>query len=447
MANYLLLRNNKESGPYSTDDLMQMGLKAYDLVWVQGKSAAWRYPSEVEELKPFAPAVEEQPFDRFYKKPSQETKTMVLTQEKQEKQEIQAIAPEHEKYIPKKSVFVTMPGQRVTADKPVIKEEKQVSREEKYIEPSVPVQQTISVTENPAASQVKFSQPLDEIKEMYVKTLHERKQKIARKSFLFQSLKKVAVILLLIAVGVVAGLIIQSKGNKNAEIVKEERTGQQGSIIEPSTSLPSLTGNDQQSVQETLPTAKNEDNIPGAAKEPVLSKQPVLKNDPVNDIKREALLQQPDHSKDKVINTETVSAGVNIDPATGERSRKVRDENSTNSTNSTSPGVRRSFSSSGISELVSVTSNDYKIVAFGGIRNLELTVNNDSKYTLDNVLVELQYIKPNELPLKTENVEFKTVGPKSAATVRIPDTNRGIKVVYRIINIRSRQMDEVAAGN
>ena len=74
MASYLLLRDNKESGPFTTDDLLNFGLKPYDLVWVQGKSAAWRYPSEVEELKPFAPAVEEQPFDRFYKKNNEEKK-------------------------------------------------------------------------------------------------------------------------------------------------------------------------------------------------------------------------------------------------------------------------------------------------------------------------------------------------------------------------------------
>ncbi|MDP4216124.1 MAG: hypothetical protein Q8927_07970 [Bacteroidota bacterium] len=71
MTSYLLLRDNKESGPYSFDELKQKGLKAYDLIWVNGKSAAWRYPSEVDEFKPIAPAVEEQPFDRFFKKPSQ----------------------------------------------------------------------------------------------------------------------------------------------------------------------------------------------------------------------------------------------------------------------------------------------------------------------------------------------------------------------------------------
>src|SRR6185437_3661728 len=70
MTMYLLLRNNKQSGPYSSEELKSMGLKAYDLVWLEGKSAAWRYPCEIEELSACAPAVEEQPFDRFYKKPA-----------------------------------------------------------------------------------------------------------------------------------------------------------------------------------------------------------------------------------------------------------------------------------------------------------------------------------------------------------------------------------------
>ena len=75
MSTYLLLRNNKESGPHSLPELIAGGLKPYDLVWVQGKSAAWRYPGEIEELKPYAPAVEEQPYDRFFKKPSQADNT------------------------------------------------------------------------------------------------------------------------------------------------------------------------------------------------------------------------------------------------------------------------------------------------------------------------------------------------------------------------------------
>ncbi|HMH23085.1 MAG TPA: hypothetical protein VK563_14975 [Puia sp.] len=78
MTKYLLLRDNKQTGPYDLDELKAKGLKAYDLVWIDGKSAAWRYPSEVDDLKSFAPAVEEQPFDRFYKKPSPNSQPSVL---------------------------------------------------------------------------------------------------------------------------------------------------------------------------------------------------------------------------------------------------------------------------------------------------------------------------------------------------------------------------------
>ena len=72
MQKFLLLRNNKQTGPYSVEELEQMGLKPYDLIWVNGKSAAWRYPGEIDELKSFAPPVEEQPYDRFYKRPLEE---------------------------------------------------------------------------------------------------------------------------------------------------------------------------------------------------------------------------------------------------------------------------------------------------------------------------------------------------------------------------------------
>lgn len=70
MNKYLLLRDNKQTGPYTVEELVQKGIKPYDLVWLDGRSAAWRYPSEIDELKPFAPVVEEQPYDRFYKRSS-----------------------------------------------------------------------------------------------------------------------------------------------------------------------------------------------------------------------------------------------------------------------------------------------------------------------------------------------------------------------------------------
>jgi hypothetical protein len=87
MNTYLLLRSNKQSGPYSLQQLVSLGLKPYDLVWLEGKSAAWRYPSEVDGLKDYAPATEEQPYDRFYKKPEEKP---------QEKQINKPVQPQHQ---------------------------------------------------------------------------------------------------------------------------------------------------------------------------------------------------------------------------------------------------------------------------------------------------------------------------------------------------------------
>lgn len=66
MQHYRLLRNNRESGPYSQQDLIDLGLKAYDLIWVEGKSSSWKYPSEVDTLKSFAPPATEDLYVLFH---------------------------------------------------------------------------------------------------------------------------------------------------------------------------------------------------------------------------------------------------------------------------------------------------------------------------------------------------------------------------------------------
>jgi hypothetical protein len=99
-----------------------------------------------------------------------------------------------------------------------------------------------------------------------------------------------------------------------------------------------------------------------------------------------------------------------------------------------------------INRLVNVKANNYKQRAFGGIMNLELTVNNDSKFTLDKVVVELEYLKPSEQPIKTEKIVFSSIEPNGSKTLKIPDYLRGIKVAYRIMEIESSQYERQTAG-
>ena len=135
------------------------------------------------------------------------------------------------------------------------------------------------------------------------------------------------------------------------------------------------------------------------------------------------------------------SQGVEINAATGERIKQTRGNNIFRESKERSTSPQKN-----LKEYVSIKSNDYHIVAFGGIRNLQLTVNNDSKYALDNVLVEVQYLKPNDQFIKIENVSFKSVAPNASLTIRVPDTNRGMKVKYRIMKVESKEFNSDMAG-
>src|SRR5438309_6610565 len=100
---FLLLRDNKESGPYSLQEIIALGLKPFDLIWVEGKSAGWRYPAEIEMLKPYAPAQPEPvlkgsnvqeviPDNQVASVPAEDNK------------------PDHEKTFASKHIFVRLPG-------------------------------------------------------------------------------------------------------------------------------------------------------------------------------------------------------------------------------------------------------------------------------------------------------------------------------------------------
>lgn len=52
---YHLLRNNKEEGPFTREEIIGKNLKPYDLIWIDGRSAAWSYPGELAEFKLYAP--------------------------------------------------------------------------------------------------------------------------------------------------------------------------------------------------------------------------------------------------------------------------------------------------------------------------------------------------------------------------------------------------------
>jgi hypothetical protein len=75
-----------------------------------------------------------------------------------------------------------------------------------------------------------------------------------------------------------------------------------------------------------------------------------------------------------------------------------------------------------------------------------LSVSNSSKYLVDAVTVELEYIKPSQQPLRTDIITFKNISANGTITIKVPDSQRGIRVNYRITNIESKQFEKGTAG-
>jgi hypothetical protein len=93
-----------------------------------------------------------------------------------------------------------------------------------------------------------------------------------------------------------------------------------------------------------------------------------------------------------------------------------------------------------IFEYLSLSNNKYYVGTFGGISDVQITVNNRSLYPLDLVVVEVRYIQTNKKLFKTENVYFKNIDPGSFLVQEAPKSSRGIKIEYRITLINSKEL-------
>ncbi len=451
MKSYLLLRDNKQSGPHSFDEMVSKGLKAYDLVWVEGKSAAWRYPGELEEFKPFAPPVEEQPFDRFFKRPSQqqntqikETNSATASSAKVEKKEAAALSgfaevekaaekkePVKEKVsLPKfpKYVSVSLPAGRNNMTNVVVVKKQELPAEERK---KVPEQETAAEAYKKIIAEEKKQSAIGDAKTPFYQpgeaqeSFHEIREKQfvqptreqQRRTPLIQAIAIAAAILSLVAVGVLIGMSIagdssQKNGSVDPQKVSTTPSNSgEGNIEAPLNNDLVHTSVQQQSIpikEEANPVADKTILPESKKKKPV---NPELKSEKQDDS------TQPE----KVISVPVVPD---------------KTENVANPESGEKESARKN-----IVQLVSLDVNTYKIGMFGGISDLQLTVNNNSSYPVDLVVVEVRYIQSNKKVFKTETLHFRNIGANSFMSIDAPKTNKGIKVESKITYITSKDLD------
>ncbi|HYF29962.1 MAG TPA: DUF4339 domain-containing protein [Chitinophagaceae bacterium] len=425
MKQFLLLRNNKQTGPYSAEELQQMGLKAYDLIWVEGKSAAWRYPGEVEELKSFAPPVEEQPYDRFYKKSEATAKNQSQAEPPALQSQPATVTekPASKKEKEYKRVFVTLPSNAtspaatapitpVERPAPVTTEKKPEPQQYQQYQPYVPPEDQYSpepIIPEPAPAAPAKKQTTPQPKKMAGE--RETSDEVyfpRKKAFRIKPIPLAAMaigMVSMIALGIWIGLSLDKKDEgvsliKNVDQVPAKPNKNDGLI-------------DQTPINNAIPAASDSAMDDREANVPVQTKKTVRIPEP-------STINLADSTK-------KMTANANDDTNDLASKEDVRIKK---------PAPKITMPE--LEKMVSVTSNDYKVGPFGGISKLALTVKNSSDYNLNLVVVQVEYLKVNKEVFKTENLYFRDLAANSSLTLEAPRSNRGNTINYKVTLINSK---------
>ena len=433
---YLLLRNNKQSGPYSLDELKSMGLKAYDLVWLEGKSAAWRYPCEIDALKDFAPPVDEQPFDRFYKRPSASAAAVSAVASST----TPGVNPAVESPIPvtvestrtpgKRIIYVTMPAGKAPASPAPFREPVREPIQPMREPAREPVHQPVS-----PAPVVDYSTQLsgvDETVELLPRRMPRQSSRITRYLAIGIS------ILALLAAGIFIGLSLNKEtlpfssrvvakippANTDQPIV--HTTAQ--SLPVPASVTPAVTNDQAKPVDSSAATVKQTEAPAPSITQPAS----VVKTTAKTGRSTKDKLSRSMNPGNAVPRKDSAAGGSIVREAVHRADVESRQDN-------VALPDKEAVKMTLISQ-VSVGANGYSVGTFGGINDLQLTVTNRSAYPLDLVIVEVQYIQANKKVYKTENLYFRSIGAGAALMQEAPRSSRGVKVLYKITNISSKEL-------
>ena len=478
MKSYRLLRNNKESGPYSANDLIQLGLKAYDLIWMEGKTAAWLYPSEIEELKAYAPVVEEQPFDRFYKKKeTAEIKPEIKTQPEQVVKapkprfkiaaawnRVDAPAETQVKTaVAVKEAPVQKPSQETIATpswKEVYSEwKKEPAVTEKIVKPvSVPK----VANKEEAKLETKYSRSLDEIKERYVETV--LKPRTSKGFSLNVSSKQVLEVILVIPV-ILFGLWMVFKPEKkedDKQVAKTQVKEESKSAVQSTGASEENAGDQNISADEKEAIANVPDNnIQAEEKQPAVIKNAAAKPITTNTIVRASKKDSKNNLRVQLAtNLANTSKFQKPDPFSTQPSNGVRNavkREVSNPIASTSKGngvmldnTAKENPLTPATAIPAVIKNTAKTVDqlvkldqlskySGVVQDVKLNLQNMTNSMLDLVVVDLQYFDKKGFYKKGETLYIKNVPANRDVVIKTPDDLNAANLTYRVSLISSEQ--------
>ena len=243
MTTYILLRKNKESGPFTLEQLQGQLILPDDLFWMEGQSVCWLNPGEIKELSGLVGQT-----------PS-------------------SVQPEHSAYLPSTEPVPVPPA----ATSPLVESPPPVASKK------IPVQ-TLPADE----PEIRYEKPLDEIKALYLKNLERQQQK---KHFNFRVpplVKKLAPYAAFLVIGLLAGSQMRKKDRiiPAANTISSEKKNVPAET--PSFAAEPQTNTDPIPVSRALPETRKSSPEPTA----VVTEEPVPM--PARERKKQRATEEPE---------------------------------------------------------------------------------------------------------------------------------------------------------
>jgi len=409
MSTYLLLRNNKQTGPFILDELKKMSLKAYDLIWVEGKSAAWRYPGEIAELISFAPPVPEQPYDRFYKKVNPET---TLNEEKPALNEVKPAFNESRPALneakPARNELQPVLNEGKPAAYKAVVNPKRESRESVYINlPAAEKKHSGYAAVLPAHEPIDLD--WDEPRAPGLVKIPSAKEKAKRKWLLTGS------VTVFFVAGMLTGFYLSNRRNFYSTVGNTPQSGRQTESHKQAAPEQNafLSGRDENKIREPQKSGGlPEENIRAVSKS--RKKQIVVSPEKKDSIHTSSPAMIADnHVADSVRSQQEAASKLHILAA-----RVIAHPE----------------------EYLLISTGNFKTGLLGGISEAPVSVTNRSGVSMDLVVVAIDYIQHNKKIFKTENLSFHNLAPGATVTAEAPKSPRGVKIAYRLTVANSQQI-------
>ena len=412
---YTVLKNNKQEGPYSLHELQHLALKPTDLIWVEGRSAAWSYPSEIKELQSLNLGVDGNSEQHLQRGTTEFRTNSILSGSKK--------------------IFVSLPGGNTK--KIETREATPVTNIEEKAEA---LRQRILNHQPPAPTapeelvETRLKRTMEDVAGDFAKwtTQHKNKNKkfnVRKKELL------ITITVLLVLTGVYVMFPKSAPQNLTAEkndapVTKEQLAAEDSNpdlAFEPSVSVE----NEQQRESKQANT-NTPQQVQGAQKEKtrqiVLNKstqqQPAITEtiDPIVQEEPQEIVATKEPEKKKTI-------GEAIDVFFGKFKNKKNEsaERGTTTSDGERKSNKREEASAAEPQTVDVTSqvklstNAPRDNWMLGIKGQKLTLQNNSKAAINSAWVTIEYYSEDDTLLDTKKIEFKNIKPAQKATLPIPD--------------------------